>query len=291
MRQALLFVVLGLLGGFAVSAWWSSARTDVVSRVAIAPADVPGVELARELTAQIDVLRREIAELRNDVARLEDAAAGELGVGPDDPSLARADGEVERFEPAPGAVPGDIEGPPGALPIAPRQRFRLRSGEGRIDALTEAGFALDRAQQIERRVEELRVAAMQARYEAARNGASANAPVGEFFDMSATLRSELGDADYERYLTAMGQPTQVDVFSVLSSSAAEQAGIEPGDRIVAYAGERVFDVRELNRAVLVGEPGEPVVVDIVRAGQPLQLVLPRGPIGISGGFARGQRGQ
>jgi PDZ domain len=260
--------------------------TDDEPVVGTRPADERVTALERTLVAEVDGLRRELATLRAAVTRLEetvppgapDAAASEPLAGPA--------ADAERF----GAAATDPEPAPGDPPMPPGPRFRMRSSEGRLEALTEAGFAPDRAAQIERRVEELRLEAMQARYEAARNGASANGPVDAFFDVNATLRTELGDADYERYLTALGQPTRVDVFSVLASSAAEQAGLQSGDQIVAYAGERVFDVRELNRAVLIGEPGEPVVVDIVRAGQPMQLVLPRGPIGISGGFSRRQRG-
>jgi PDZ domain len=282
MRRALLFLGLGLVGGFAVSAWWSGTTPEVAGLREPVRTDARVIALERELTAEVESLRRELAELRADVTRLGDAPATGESAAVAEPARARAEAAAERA----GAAPGAIEAtPPADLPFPPGGRFRMRSSEGRIDALTEAGFALDRAQQIERRVEELRVAAMQARYEAARGGASANAPIGEFFDTSATLRSELGDADYERYLTALGQPTRVDVVSVLSSSAAEQAGVEAGDQIVSYGGQRVFDVRELNRAMLVGEPGEPVVVDIVRAGQPMQLVLPRGPLGITGGFA------
>jgi S1-C subfamily serine protease len=53
-----------------------------------------------------------------------------------------------------------------------------------------------------------------------------------------------------------------------------------GDQIVAYDGRRVFHIRELTEVLLQGEPGAPVIVDIVRDGQAMQLVLPRGPLGI-----------
>ena len=141
------------------------------------------------------------------------------------------------------------------------------------------------AQRIERRLKELSVAAMEQRYEALRSGEPQNV-IDQLRDGSATLRAELGDADYERYLEATGRPTRVGVTTVLSSSAAETSGMQPGDQIVAYGGERVFDVRELNQVLLEGEPGEPVVVDIERDGQPIQLVIPRGPLGISSGFSR-----
>jgi len=75
---------------------------------------------------------------------------------------------------------------------------------------------------------------------------------------------------------------------VLASSPAERSGLKPGDEIVAYAGKRVFDLRELNNLTFQGTPGESVVVEVRRDGQSVQLVLPRGPLGITGGGFRGR---
>ena len=47
--------------------------------------------------------------------------------------------------------------------------------------------------------------------------------------------------------------------------------------------QRVFDMDELNNLTIDGQPGETVAVDVLRGGQPMQLYLPRGPIGITGG--------
>jgi serine protease Do len=75
----------------------------------------------------------------------------------------------------------------------------------------------------------------------------------------------------------------VNVGNVLASSPAESAGLRSGDEIVSYAGERVFDMRELNRLTLEGQRGESVLVEVLRDGQRQQLILPRGPVGITGG--------
>ena len=82
-----------------------------------------------------------------------------------------------------------------------------------------------------------------------------------------TLRQELGDADYERYLTALGRPTKVGVFNVIASSPAEQAGLRAGDEILSYGGTRVFDMSELNDLTVEGTPGQPVVLEVQRDGQ------------------------
>jgi hypothetical protein len=47
-------------------------------------------------------------------------------------------------------------------------------------------------------------------------------------------------------------------------------------------------MRGVNALTLEGTPGESVVVDVRRADQNVQLVLPRGPIGIFGGGFRGR---
>ncbi len=67
-------------------------------------------------------------------------------------------------------------------------------------------------------------------------------------DTDAALRKEMGDAEYEKYLTGTGRPTEVRVMDVLASSPAEKAGLRPGDQIVSYAGTRVFDDGRPERA-------------------------------------------
>jgi S1-C subfamily serine protease len=103
------------------------------------------------------------------------------------------------------------------------------------------------------------------------------------------LRAEIGDAEYEQYRLASGMPTVVEVSGILESSPAQQAGLQAGDEIVAYNGTRVFDIGELNRFTMGSEPGGTVVVDIVRDGVPMQVVLPSGPIGVTISGRRGRR--
>ena len=141
------------------------------------------------------------------------------------------------------------------------------------------------------RMQELRMEALQAQYDAAREGRPLDAArelAGE-----RTLRTELGDADYENYLQALNRPTSVSVMDVLASSPGERSGLKSGDEVIAYDGKRVFDVRDLNALTLEGTAGESVVVEVRRDGQRIQLVMPRGPVGITsaaGGIMRGLRG-
>lgn len=170
--------------------------------------------------------------------------------------------------------------------VSRREAFRRRnSPEGRMQALIDAGFLPSQASMIVQRESELQMEAIRARYEAERSG-----DMTDFFRSrnatSQALREELGDADYERYLVANDRSTSITISSVIESSPAQSAGLQPGDQIVRYDGERVFDLNDISRQAAQGEPGQNIVVDIMRNGTPMQMVLPRGPIGITGGRRR-----
>ena len=125
---------------------------------------------------------------------------------------------------------------------------------------------------------------LMAEYEAQRVGTSIS-PWEQAFGYQSKLREQLGDAEFERYLQAQGSATAVTVREVIDASPANRAGLRPGDEIVGYDGNRVFGMYELRSMAFSGNPGEDVVVEIVRDGQRMQLVLPRGPLGITGSGA------
>ena len=158
--------------------------------------------------------------------------------------------------------------------------FRRDDVERRRAELTEAGFSPDRADWILQRESELRMEAMQARFDQMRSGEPFD-PASRLTTPDSLLRDEIGDAEYEMYLEANNRPTAVNVGQVLASSPALSAGLQPGDRITHYDGERVFSTFDLTRRALEGDAGENVVVNIVRDGTPMQVVMPRGPLGIS----------
>ena len=155
-----------------------------------------------------------------------------------------------------------------------------RSPEGRRTALINAGFAPDRADWIIQRESELQVQAMQARFDARRSGDPMN-PFDTSFSSDSALRAEIGDIEYEQYLAANGRPTAVQVSNVMDSSPGQVAGIRAGDQITSYDGQRIFSTMELTQQTMQGVQGDSVVVGIVRDGVPMQIVLPRGPIGVS----------
>ena len=169
------------------------------------------------------------------------------------------------------------------------QRFRSAdSTEGRAAMLVEAGFSPDRAEWIAQRESELRMAAVQAQFDARRAGENFD-PLQQGLSASSTLRAEIGDVEFEQYLEANGRPVNVVIGSVLEASPGQRAGLLPGDEIVNYDGQRVFSTQDLNEQTVLGNPGEPIVVDVLRDGSPMQIVLPRGPIGVTTGRVRSRR--
>jgi hypothetical protein len=279
MLKTLALVVAGLVAGFAVAFWLlpsaPTAARDLDSATT-APAGANGAVAASasRLATLEDALAAE-TERRT----LLEQRVGELAAALDELRAAapaaneRVAAAATNAEPTPTEAPRARfrrDGPPSAEDLQRRQ----------IELLVAGGFAPDRAEWIYRRTQELRMQALQAQYEARREGRPLDSALGE----ESTLRAELGDADYERYLTAFNRSTSVNVLTVLASSPAERVGLKPGDQIVSYGGERVFDARELNALTFQGTAGESVVVEVRRDGQPLQLVLPRGPLGITGGF-------
>jgi len=285
MLKTLALVVAGVAAGFAIAVWLSPgapAASDPVGSNA-APAPLAGSGEAAASAARLTSLERALAAETERRAELEQHVE-ELAAALDE-LRAAAQSARDGAENLPAGrefANGEVAGPrgrlPGGDPAARAQDMQRRQ----VEILIQAGFAPDRAEWIIRRTQELRMQQMQAQYEAQREGRPVDPALAQGGD--GALRNELGDAEYERFLEAQNRPTSIDVLQVLASSPAERAGLKPGDAIVSYGGTRVFDASELNALTLQGNAGESVVVDIRRDGQPLQLVLPRGPLGITGGF-------
>lgn len=236
-----------------------------------ASAEVRIADLERALAAQIDRARA----LDTRVAELE-SRLGERGTGDGGQQAWRGGPPDEERIAEMRATIGENGRPD---PAAMRERVRERQQQ----RLVEAGFTPERAAWIERRTEELELQAMQARYDAQRNGRPGQGNI----NVQGALRSEMGDAEYERYLTATNRPTEVQIMNVLASSPAEKSGVQAGDQIVSYAGKRVFDMSELEALVREGNPGESVTMEVRRNGQTVQVQVPRGVLGVEGGGVRG----
>ena len=262
-------IAIGLLAGVAVLAVVLLLRAQVPQQAP--PAD-PALHFdqAAGTEARIRALEAAVAQERNARMLLED----ELQV-----LYARLD-ELAGV-PAEFANGGD-GGEAGAAVRDDRPPRTASDADWRRSRLVGAGFSADRAEWIIRRESELQLQRMQVLYEARRTG-ERPPDFRLSMDPERTLRDEIGDVEYEQYLEAYGRSTTVAVGSVLESSPGQRAGLQAGDQIVAYGGERVFNYDDLGSRTMAATPGQPVVVDIVRDGVPMQVVVEGGPIGISNG--------
>lgn len=156
--------------------------------------------------------------------------------------------------------------------------------ERRVGRMVEGGFSEDEARRILEKESEAAFKSLQATWDAQRKGDPVN-----LLDASnspqAILRSDIGDDAYARYLESQGQPTAIRITQVMSGSPGSSIGLQAGDELVTYNGQRVFDVMDLRNQTMQGEPGEDVVIEVDRDGMRLQLTVPRGPIGFTGSGA------
>jgi membrane-associated protease RseP (regulator of RpoE activity) len=150
--------------------------------------------------------------------------------------------------------------------------------EDLVERLVAGGFSRARAEWIKQRLDEVTMAAIEARYEVERSGADLSTI--QLASPGPVLRQELGDTEYEQYLRAVGREPEVNVMEVLANSPAAFSGLRAGDQIISYGGTRVFDFTEVTPLTAQGTAGEAVIVDIIRDGQPMQIVVPRGPLGV-----------
>src|SRR3546814_5797722 len=87
-----------------------------------------------------------------------------------------------------------------------------------------------------------------------------------------TLGIETQDVD-ERIARSLGLDSArgAAVTRVYAGSAAEKAGLEPGDVIVGANGQRIDDGETLRNFQGLQAPDAKVRLDVRRAGKPLQL--------------------
>jgi len=100
------------------------------------------------------------------------------------------------------------------------------------------------------------------------------------------IREELDEADYDRLLYATGRPNRLVVQEVLEGTPAAGAGLRPGDRIVRVDGQRLFSSSELHAATALGDPDDPVRIEVERDGTRLSVFVPREPLGVLSALTR-----
>jgi|GEM_PF-3100349 len=136
---------------------------------------------------------------------------------------------------------------------------------------------LNRMSELEYRRLELRDRAIREKYIGSRRY---NQELQQLNKDAVDLRKAIGDNAYDRYLYETHQVNRVKVNSIMKGSPAELAGMQPGDVIINYAGNRIFGWHEIREATSEGALGDYVTVNILRNGEPMSLMLPRGPLGV-----------
>ncbi len=211
-------------------------------------------------------LEEEVAELRDRIARAEDTVPAELLDGTTQQHSAGTVNKVVAREP----TTKNDQGP----------WFDRK-------ALEAVGVASSEISEIERRFERFEMDKLYFVDESKRNGTFRSAEYNkELKELTAELREDLGPSGYDAFLYATRRDNRVLVRQVLDNSPASRAGVEDGDVVLRYAGERVFVPAEFQSATSGGTSGETVGIDVERAGEVHHLSVPRGPLGVRIGRAK-----
>lgn len=277
MNKTLIVIILSLVAGFAAGAWTTWASQPETSGSGSSD-DMQYVNADAPMADRIDALERIIAQER-DARLIIEEQLQELFVDLERIDVPELQTLLQQIAER-GQRHEEAQQAPESSARASRRGMRNYS-QMRNSRLVNGGFTEARANQILQIEDQVRMDLLQAEYAAQRDGTDIN-PWNQASNYQATLRDQLGDAEFEKYLRANGNQAAVTVREVISSSPANRAGLRPGDQIVSYDGNRVFNMAELKSSAFDGAPGEDVIVDIERDGQRMQLVLPRGPIGITG---------
>ena len=291
MLKTLLLVLAGLAAGLAIAFWLQPSAapplTDAATtRRSAAPA-VParradGGASAARLAALEDAFAAEVEQRAALEERVAELAAELEALGE------RRGAGCRRADRADGAPDPARDRAERARVLAPTAAPRAKRSSGaRSSSWSPAASRRIAPSGSIRRTQELRMQALQAQYDATREGRA--------FEPGAALGGErtLRSGARRRRVRAIpaGATAGRRACPCATCSQARRPSAracKPGDEIVAYGGKRVFDMRELNAMTLEGTPGESVVVEVRRDGQNVQLVMPRGPLGITGGGFRGR---
>ena len=151
-------------------------------------------------------------------------------------------------------------------------------------AMMEAGIDTSKINYIKSIFEQTEMEKLYLRDQATREGWM-NTPryqkaAKEIADKTKSLRNELTEEEYDAYLFASGRSNRIIVSSVLGNSPAANAGIKPGDTILKYGTDRVYNWTDLTTATSTGDTNNTVAVTIIRDGRQEVVYIPRGPMGV-----------
>lgn len=174
-----------------------------------------------------------------------------------------------------------LPGPPSEIRELIQQR---RNPQNQQQRLVDAGFSLDEIDAIERAAADYQTARIEERL------AEMRANPEEYEQQLdprgyQPIRAELGDERFEEYLRANGSNPDIVARNVIPGSAAELAGIQSGDQIYSYDGNRIFQTGDVTRGTISGTLNESVIIEVKRDDQIISLSAPRGTLGVTLGNA------
>ena len=276
----LLLVVMGAAAAMLVAHWREPAApardedrasAGAVGLVDRAVDDQRHGDVERRVALLTAAIAQETAERRRLEARLEVVMAqlAALGGSPD--------------ETAPAGTTSSAAGD-GAASDATGTAAVDDSVSSMERALIAAGIDAATAADIKRRGDELAMREMYLRDRAHREEWLDSPRFAE--EMAAiqaqrtSIRDEIGDDAYDRYLFAQGEGNRVRIDDVMSESPAAQAGLQTGDMILRYGDTRIFSPDDLVAQTRGGTAGEAIRLDVMRNGERVEIDVPRGPLGL-----------
>ena len=289
MVRRVLTTILLLAVGAAAATWFGSGQTPpeplAQPRLAAAPvgrgfpaaardtrSDQPG-DIASRVRELEERLAREAADRERLQARLDEVTAQLAALG-SAPGTAPA-------APAPAAAPVVAAAEPEPAADVPQIDYSKSEMER---ALIAAGLDANAAADVKRHGDSLAMAEMYVRDQATRENwldtPRFQEEMAAIEEQRYSIRDQLGDDAYDRYLYALGQTNRVRVDDVMSDSPAADAGLQTGDMILRYGDARVFAPDELVAQTRQGNPGEVVRLVVIRQGELLTVDVPRGPLGL-----------
>jgi C-terminal processing protease CtpA/Prc len=270
------------VGAFAVG----SGRSDAPARDDTGAGAQPGAQAGSDYARIIDglsaTLELEVVERQRLESQIEDMSL----------QLARLERALAEAQLLASDAPGNAREDAASLLAATEAEALQEENEERsaLAPFLEAGFDPARAEYVKQLQDDLVLQRLYLRDQAEREGWLRTPRYRDAMEAlnarEQGLRAELGTQDYDRYLYAIGQPNRVLVGDVLENGPAQLAGIQAGDAILSYGGERIYDASTLVRETRDGSGGMSTAVEIERDGQTQVVYVPRGPLGINLRVAR-----
>ena len=251
----LIALVTGYLGGIS-SQWFTSddekaGRQLTENRYSVASSPFQSAPNTHDLPIEIEQLQNKVAQLEYQLAQL----SGEDST----------DSSTEQIE------PGSANKPRLNRPVTPDK-----------EKLVSAGVSPDLAEDVLRRIsqQEFRRLELQNLIQRDNSNAQYRDELRELNQNKISLRSELGDDNYDNYLYSSGQNNRVEVSSVMAGSPAEISGLQNGDVILLYDNQKILSWPDIRKATVQGEIGSYTNLEVFRNGERMSLMVPRGTLGV-----------